>query len=381
MIDPQKLLRLCVKNDLNFFTGVPCSIFTDFLIHINDIRGKIQHVRATSEGEAVAIAAGYHLSTRKVPVVYMQNSGLGNAVNPLTSLMDEKVYGIPALLFITWRGEPGEPDEPQHIKMGSITLELLKTLGIFYEIADENPERLALQLLGLKKKTEASNRPVAMVFKKKVISKSIPSKTLKREALRMTREEAITALLKKAGSLPLIATTGKTSREVFEVRKKLGQPHESDFLTVGSMGCSSGIALGLSLNTESPVLILDGDGAILMKMGTLATIGKYAPTNLIHVIIDNNSYESTGSQPTVSDVLNWKELFSATGYKGSLLIKDLDDIEKINFNSITGPYAIIIKTISVSRIDLGRPSDLPSESKNNFMQFLNKLKHENRKYK
>lgn len=367
MLTGKELFDAVHESGLGFVTGVPCSVFKDFLIYLHEHGKTMRHVGATSEGEAIGIAAGYHVATGKVPLVYLQNSGLGNAVNPLTSLMDTEVYGIPALLFISWRGEPGVKDEPQHKKMGRVMVQLLDVLEIPHEIVGGDPAALALQISRLAKRAAIENRPVALIFQLPVMAKGAPELP---PSGALSREQALTILLEKIGSQPVIGTTGKTSREIFEIRTRLGQKHATDFLTVGSMGCSSAIALGAALSSTKNIFLIDGDGALLMKMGTLATIGVYQPKNLTHIVIDNGAYESTGSQPTSSTVLDWQTLFESVGYRDVDVVENREALEQLQFVPGAGPRAIVVKVATGSRSDLGRPTETPMESKNNFMRFV-----------
>lgn len=365
MINPNKLFSFLSKRGLNFYTGVPCSIFKDLIICLNQNR-KVQHVRATSEGEAVGLASGYFLATKNIPVIYMQNSGLGNAVNPLTSLADREVYSIPMLLFISWRGEPGFKDEPQHKKMGRIMLPLLDVLEIPYKIVD--PTRVGKQIDSLVKKAKSEERPVALIFKEGQIAKLEGGTSDKKGGF--TREEALSIMLSKIGKGVVVSTTGKTSREIFEIREIRHQSHEKDFLMVGSMGCALSAGLALKLNTRKKVYIIDGDGAVLMKMGTLATVGAYAPKGLIHILIDNGAYESTGAQCTSSPVINWKMLFQSAGYQSVVIVDSLPKLSRLKFSSLKTPSAVIVKVIPGSRKDLGRPTSTPAQNRNAFMAFL-----------
>lgn len=367
MLTDTELFNAVQGSGLEFVTGVPCSVFKDFLIYLNEHGEIMRHVGATSEGEAVGIAAGYHVATGKVPLIYLQNSGLGNAVNPLTSLMDTEVYGIPALLFVSWRGEPGVKDEPQHKKMGRVMRNLLEVLEIPHEIVGDDPTKLVAQISRLATRAAVENRPVALVFPLHVMAKGAPELP---PSGALSREQALTVLLGKIGSQPVIGTTGKTSREIFEIRTQLGQTHETDFLTVGSMGCSSAIALGAALSSTKNIFLMDGDGALLMKMGTLATIGFYQPKNLTHIVLDNGAYESTGSQPTSSTVLDWQKLFESVGYQDVRFIETREALLELECAAGAGPCAIVVKVATGSRSDLGRPTETPVESKNNFMRFV-----------
>jgi len=365
-----ELVSILKREHLDFITGVPCSYLGDLLSYLTINPNTLQHITATSEGEAVGIAAGYYLATKRIPVIYMQNSGLGNAINPLTSLMDREVYSIPSLLFISWRGEPGYKDEPQHIKMGKVMLKILDSLEIPYEFASEDAEVTASLIHKLKVLAKKNQKSVALILRSSTIKKVLPKVSDPLRLDFMLREEILRVLLQKVGNCPIITTTGKTSREVFEIRDQLNQSHKQDFLTVGSMGCASGIAFGISMQSKKMVYVIDGDGALLMKLGTTATIGFYQPNNYIHIIIDNGSYESTGAQPSVSSVLKWRSLFSGVGYKQIKIITSRSQLKDLSLSALKSPAAVIIYSRPGSRKDLGRPTTTPVENKLNFMNFL-----------
>ncbi|MDO8610141.1 MAG: phosphonopyruvate decarboxylase [bacterium] len=365
------IINILVKEKLLFLTGVSCSYLKHLLVYINSNSTPLQHIIATSEGEAVGISAGYYLATNKIPIIYLQNSGFGNTINPLTSLMDKEVYSIPAILFLTWRGEPGKKDEPQHKKMGRIMIDLLNNLEIPFEFASNNIKKTAILINKLKIKAEQDKKPVALIFRSNLIEEVKNNYKLSNvRSSFMTREEVLETLLPKIGKNLIVTTTGKTSRELFELREKLNQSHKTDFLTVGSMGCAPGIGLGIALQIKKKVFIIDGDGALLMKLGIIGTIGYYKPKKLIHIIIDNGAYESTGGQPTISNILNWKQLLKSTGYKNVLIVKSKKQLEKINFKKNNGPFAIVIFSKQGSRLNLGRPISNPIENKKIFMQFI-----------
>lgn len=365
------LMNMLVKQDLTFLTGVPCSYLKDFLACLNSPSSQFRHILASSEGEAVGIAAGYHLATNKVPIVYLQNSGLGNAVNPLTSLMDTEVYSIPCILFLSWRGEPGTVDEPQHKKMGHIMLDLLRDMGIPYEFADNDASVTAELVQKLKSVAVNEQKPVALIFRSNIFEKTKKVSSPSNVNL-MTREEILADLLLKIGKAPIISTTGKTSREIFELREQQNQAHPGDFMVVGSMGCAASIGLGVASQIDTPVFVIDGDGAVLMKMGTLATIGHYKPKNYIHILIDNGAYESTGGQPTVSATVNWKEIFKGVGYKEVLEVRSRDELESISFENTEGPCCVVIYSRIGSRDNLGRPHGTPAQNKRAFMSFVSR---------
>lgn len=369
---PGDIITVLVKEQLLFLTGVPCSYLNNFLTFISIQKNLLQHIIATSEGEAVGIAAGYHLATNKVPIIYLQNSGLGNAVDPLTSLIDKEVFSMPAILFLSWRGELDKKDEPQHKKMGRITLDLLQVLEIPYEFASSDIHKTSEVIKKLKAMAIQEQRPVALIFRSKLFEELDHNcKATILDSSFMTREQILEMLLPKIGKCPIITTTGKTSREVFELREKFHQSHKFDFLTVGSMGCASGIGCGIALQTKKQVFVIDGDGAVLMKMGTLGTIGYYKPS-LNHIIIDNGAYESTGGQPTTSITLNWKKLLKGLGYKNIAIIKTKRQLENLRFENKDRPFGIVIYSKPGARSELGRPSLAPIDNKKTFMKFLNK---------
>lgn len=367
-----KLINLLIKNDLTFVTGVPCSIFKDFLAYINDT-GRINHIPAASEGEACAIASGYYLSTKKIPIVYMQNSGLGNSVDPLTSLLSKTVYGIPALLLISWRGEPGKKDEPQHLKMGKITLKLLKLLDIPYTILSDSEIKAEKEIKGAKRYLKESNSSYAIIVKKGIIE-SYQSQKKEKDIYSLTREEAIKIIVDNLkGNEIIISTTGKTSRELFEYREIRKQGHQTDFYVIGSMGCSAGVALGIALQKPNrKIFVFDGDGSALMKMGTLATIGHFSPKNLFHIIFDNNAHDSTGGQKTVSDSVDFSKVALACGYKSAKTVSTQKElvgfVKAIELQKCPG--MLVVKLRRGARKNLGRPTLSPVELKKMFMSKL-----------
>jgi phosphonopyruvate decarboxylase len=373
MVECKQLFQIFKKNDLTFFTGVPDSTFKHWMTFLHDHHGKdLTNIIAANECEAVAIASGYHLATGKTAVAYMQNSGLGKTVNPLTSLCDAEVYGIGILLMIGWRGIPGTNDEPQHKKMGRITLSLLGALEIPYDELPEdeaNIERLISKAVSYVKKNSAS---YAIVIKQGII-RAPNSPKINTSEYALSREAAIAAILNNLdGSEAILSTTGKASRELFENRKKRSE-HPRDFYSVGSMGCVASIALGIaSQKPNRPVLIFDGDGSIIMQLGALATIGHYKPENLYHFIFDNGCYESTGGQPTVSNSVDFTKIALACGYTfAESVVSHSDLISAIrNLKGSKGPCLVDVKINTFSRKDLGRPTTSPIDNKKSFMQWM-----------
>ena len=303
-----------------FFAGVPDSQLKALCSFLMDRYGldPARHVIAANEGNAAALAAGYHLATGKVPVVYLQNSGLGNVVNPVASLLNEKVYAIPCLFIVGWRGEPGVHDEPQHLFQGEITLPLLDTLDIPYFVIGKDTTLEQVQAkLDEYRALFAQGKQAAFVVRKGALDYS--GKTVYHNANPMSREAAIGHILAASGNDLVVSTTGKASREVYELREVRGHGHGHDFLTVGSMGHSSSIALGIALQKpERRVWCLDGDGAAIMHLGALALIGANRPANLIHIVLNNEAHESVGGMPTVAGKLDLPGIAKACGYPCAL---------------------------------------------------------------
>lgn len=366
MVDTVAFYEYLVKNGLDFFTGVPDSLLKELCACIKDRSDSRHNIIAANEGNAVGLASGYHLSTGKLGVVYMQNSGEGNAVNPLLSLADPKVYSIPMLLIIGWRGEPGVHDEPQHVKQGEVTLKLLDAMDIEYRVLSDNFIEDLNYLVSLAKN---DNKPVALVIKKGTFSKYSPLSKEKVVMGELSREEALEVILDNIGDDPVVSTTGKESREIFELREKKHAGHGHDFLTVGSMGHTSSIALGVSLGTEKNVWCLDGDGSFIMHMGGLAVAGQSAGDNFKYIINNNAAHESVGGQPTVGDRIDIKSILIACGFVKTYEARTKEEIitavEKMKKD---GKSALILYTKQGSRDDLGRPTTTPIQNKNSYME-------------
>ncbi|WP_303296298.1 phosphonopyruvate decarboxylase [Pyramidobacter piscolens] len=334
------------------------------------------HIIAANEGNCTALAAGYYLATGKVPVVYMQNSGLGNVVNPVASLLNDKVYGIPCVFVIGWRGEPGLKDEPQHIFQGAVTLDLLKVMDIasFVVRKDTTEQELAAQMAEFQLLL-AAGKSVAFVIAKEALT--YDEKVSFKNDFTMTREEVIRHITAFSGEDPIVSTTGKASRELFEIRVRNGQPHKYDFLTVGSMGHSSSIALGIALSKpHTKIWCIDGDGAALMHMGALAVIGSQRPRNLVHIVINNGAHESVGGLPTAARSASLAKVAEACGYVNvktvgtfaelDAALKDARNADELTF--------IEAKTAIGARADLGRPTTSAMENRDGFMAYLKELR-------
>lgn len=375
MLVPSQFIELLREQGVNFFTGVPDSQLKEFcecLMNKVGICGN--HIIAPNEGNAVALAAGHYLSTGNIGLVYMQNSGLGNAVNPITSLIDPKVYAIPVVFLIGWRGMPGVHDEPQHIKQGEITLGLLDILGIDYmrigkastcaEVNKAFSEKFAAQL--------QQGKSVAIVVEKGGFQPEIEYRHKVEYSL--SRERAIEIILGRiATTAAVISTTGKISREVYEQRELHQSGHPNDFLTVGSMGHASMIALKIAENQpQRQIWCLDGDGAVLMHTGALALIGARKPANYYHVILNNLVHESVGGLPTVADSVDFPSMARACGYRAALTISDENNLlESLStISQQEGPILLEVAVSNGARNNLGRPHSSPIENKQAFMQFL-----------
>lgn len=373
MLSPQKMYHLFLQHRLDFFTGVPDSLLKDFCAYIADNSPANRNIITANEGNAIALAAGYHLATGKIGIVYMQNSGLGNSINPLTSLTDPEVYSIPLLLLIGWRAEPGVKDEPQHQKMGRIMPDLLQSIEIPHSILPSSMAEAEKSVEEAARYMNKNNAPYAIIVKANTFESYMLQKK-QQTYFPLNREQALRLIIPLLGEKDIVvSTTGKTSRELFELRKELRQGHDKDFLTVGSMGHASSIALGIALHKpDRTVYCLDGDGAMIMHMGALATIGKVQPANFKHIIINNFAHDSVGGQPTAADNINIPDIALANGYKIAISAHSeaevAEKMEIIKKNS--GPVLLEILCNKGARENLGRPIRTPIENKQDFMGFL-----------
>ena len=374
-IKPADFYKKLTSHGVEFFTGVPDSLLKEFCLCIDDSIVGDKHIIAANEGNAVALAAGYYLAQKSIPLVYMQNSGLGNAINPLLSLCDSDVYSIPLLVLVGWRGEPGVKDEPQHTKQGKIQLELLKALDIPYKIISQNNNQFAMQISNGVEIAKTENRPVVLLIKKGTFEK-YTTEIEKSPIQCMKREEALEIILRNLDDNAIVvSTTGKTSREIFEIREKNGQSHERDFLTVGSMGHCSSIALGIALaKPHRQVVCIDGDGAMLMHLGSLTSIATLKPKNFRHILMNNEVHESVGGQKTAAKELDMTAIVNSLGSSKIFSAETSADLELkfIDFISCPGPSFLEVKIRPGSRENLGRPTIKPVDNKENFMKFLEK---------
>ena len=375
MIDPNLFIEFLIKKEINFYSGIPDSLLKELCFCIDEKIVSENHKITANEGSAIALAAGYYLATGKTPLVYFQNSGLGNAINPLLSLCDPSVYKIPMIILIGWRGEPGVIDEPQHIKQGAIQEKLLNTLKIPYEIIDNELKNYTL-ISNLISKSKNEVRPVAILVKKNTFSKFKTKKVTCDTSKLMIREKVLAEILNSEIKNEIfITTTGKTSREFYELRKNNSEVVNKDFLTIGSMGHCSQIALGISLFNKNDVYCIDGDGSVIMHMGSLAINGTSNSKNFKHIILNNGSHESVGGQPTVGKKINFSKIAKNCGYKKVKKISNYTDLKSSIkwLNSNEGPLLLEILIKNGSRENLGRPRESPYENKLNFMK---KLKNE-----
>jgi phosphonopyruvate decarboxylase len=371
MIETKLFYDLLSEGGTDFFTGIPDSLLKSFCAYLTDHSDDAKHIIAVNEGAAVALASGYHLATGKIPLVYMQNSGIGNAINPLLSLTDADVYGIPMVLVIGWRGEPGIKDEPQHLKQGKVTLTLLETMGIPYFVLSENEGVFRSQVSECFSSIKEKNIPHALVIRKDTFA---PYTLQKREPDigTLSREDAIETVIRSSNPEEIyFSTTGMASRELYEIRKRLGQGHEKDFLTLGSMGHASQIALSAALQKpELSVTVLDGDGALLMHMGALAAIGNRRPLNFRHIILTNGAHDSVGGQPTLGLKIDIPGIAKACGYREAQRVTSREELRSVLKEKKQGPVLIEIPVRKGWRKDLGRPKTSPVENKQALMKSL-----------
>lgn len=371
-----KFFHDCVaRHGVDFFTGVPDSLLKDFCAYLADHTSSENHITAANEGGAVALACGHYLATSNPSLVYMQNSGQGNAVNPLVSLADQEVYSIPMLLVIGWRGEPGKKDEPQHIKQGKITLSLLDTLGVPFRILPDTNDKVQQCFEDIFDTMQKTAAPVALVVQKGTFE-PYQSQHNEDRLFEVSREDAVKLVIDNIHSSDIIiSTTGKMSREIYEYRDQMGADHNKDFLSIGSMGHASQIALGVSLaKSQKQVFCMDGDGAAIMHMGGLAIIGSQKAKNFKHIIFNNGAHDSVGGQPTAGTTVSFPDIAQGCGYKLTLQAKNHDEIvEKIvQLRLAQGPALLEIKIKKGARSDLGRPKTSPKQNRDDFMEFLSK---------
>ncbi len=363
---------------IDFYAGVPDSLLKALCAYLSDNCDASHNIIAANEGGAMGLATGHYLATGRIPVVYMQNSGEGNIINPLASLTDKEVYNIPVLLVIGWRGKPGVHDEPQHVKQGKVTTDLLNVMGIDYTVLSKDEDKAAVQIQKAVDYMQRTKECYALVIEKDTFD-AYTRQNVEKNVLTLSREEAIQTV---AAALEekdvIVSTTGMISRELFEYRTAMSQSHERDFLTVGSMGHASQIALGIALEkTERRVWCFDGDGASIMHMGNMAIVASKGPKNYIHVVFNNGAHDSVGGQPTVGLAIDLPAVAKAVGYKTAISVDNKDALEKAlasitnNLSPITqSPILLEVRVKKGNRKDLGRPTTTPIQNKEALMRFL-----------
>lgn len=373
MVRPEFFVNTLKNNGIDFYAGVPDSLLKNICAYITDNLPAENNIIAANEGGAMGIAAGYHLATGRVPVVYMQNSGEGNIINPLASLTDKEVYNIPILLVIGWRGCPGVKDEPQHVKQGKVTTGLLNVMGINYAILPKDEAEAAKQIKIAVDYMKATNECYALVIEKDTFD-SYKLQNVEVNDFTITREEAIQKVAANIEETAcIVSTTGMISRELFEARTAWNQGHERDFLTVGSMGHASQIALGIALQKpERKVYCFDGDGASLMHMGNMAITASINCKNYVHVVLNNGAHDSVGGQPTVGLKIDLCGVAKAVGYKATYSVDTMEQLETIlpEVKNAEGPVLLQVCVKKGNRKDLGRPTTTPIQNKEVFMEFL-----------
>lgn len=359
----------------DFYTGVPDSqlkALCNYLMNTYGIDEK-HHIIAANEGNCTALAAGYHLATGKIPVVYMQNSGEGNIINPVASLLNDEVYAIPCIFVIGWRGQPGVHDEPQHIYQGKITCDLLDLMDIEnFVIGEDTTVEELNTVMDAYNNLLSSGKSVAFVVRKNALT--YDEKVEYANDNVMVREEIIEHIVNVTDEDPIVSTTGKASRELFEIRESKNQSHKYDFLTVGSMGHTSSIALGVAVNKpDEKVWCIDGDGSALMHMGAMAVAGNVKPKNLVHIVINNNAHETVGGMPTVASTMNLVNIAKSCGYSYAVSVDNFDDLDNELKSAKSRDELCFIEVMCSigARDDLGRPTTTAIENKENFMKFIN----------
>ena len=374
MIRPEFFIEALREKGIDCFAGVPDSLLKNICAYITDHFDSAHNIIAANEGAAVGLAAGHYLATGQPACVYMQNSGEGNIINPLASLTDQEVYNIPVLLLIGWRGRPGVHDEPQHVKQGKVTTGLLNVMGVNYEVLSKEEDKAAKQI-DKAAKALANKEVFALVIEKDTFE-DYKLQNVDVNDLTMSREEAIQTVAAALGEKDcIVSTTGMISRELFEYRTAMNEGHERDFLTVGSMGHASQIALGIALaKQDRKVWCFDGDGAAIMHMGSMAIVANKAPENYVHVVFNNGAHDSVGGQPTVGLKIDLPAVAKAVGYKVIYSVETKEYLKELldKLKNQNGPIFLEVKVKKGNRKDLGRPTTTPIQNKEALMTFLKK---------
>ena len=371
MIEVNRFFDSLQAEGVRRYCGVPDSLLKSICAYISDNTFPNEHLITANEGSAVALAVGQYIATGKPSLVYMQNSGFGNAINPLLSLADPKVYGIPMLVMVGWRGQPGVQDEPQHTKQGEVMEGLLEVSGIPTIILDAETKDIEGILKSAVRLTIAKSQPVVLLVKKGTFG-SYELKSSTADIAESSREDAIETIDASEADDVFVSTTGMPSRELFEIRVKNHQTHKMDFLTVGSMGHANMIALGVAQNTDRHVFCIDGDGASIMHLGNLTSTGQSGAKNLIHIVLNNAAHDSVGGQPTCADRIDLPAIAKACGYASVESMSNLSGTQNYieNIKKHAGPHFLEIKIKKGARTDLGRPTSSPMQNKKALMNSL-----------
>lgn len=374
MIEPGRFIDQLTGLGVEFYTGVPDSLLKQLGSHIMATLPRERHVIAANEGAAVGLAIGHYMRTAKPAVVYLQNSGFGNLVNPVLSLADPDVYGIPMLVVVGWRGQPGVKDEPQHVKQGRVQEALLDASGLPWAVLPKDPDAAEKTVAEALATATERSAPFFLLVEKGTFADgekvTAPTPEL------ASREEALIAAAEAVGGdAAIVSTTGMLSRELFEYRQRTGGDGDRDFLTVGGMGHASSIALGVAMaEPEREVWCFDGDGALLMHLGSLAVIADHAPATYFHIVFNNGVHDSVGGQPTSVGVVDVAAAAKALGYRYAASTGDLSTLpEQIAaLRAAGGPALLELKVKPGNRKDIGRPTRTPGEAKAAFMGALAK---------
>jgi phosphonopyruvate decarboxylase len=373
MITPERFVENCAEHGVTFYTGVPDSLLKQLNAHILHALPREQHVIAANEGAAVGIAIGHYLRTGRPAAVYLQNSGFGNMVNPLLSLADPEVYGVPMLVIIGWRGQTGVKDEPQHVKQGRVMAPLLDAAELPWAVLPKDPAEAEQCVKDAVATAMERGTPYVLMVEKDTFAEPA-AKPAKVASDLPSREEALTALVEAVGdNTVIVSTTGMLSRELFEYRVRTGTDGGRDFLTVGGMGHASSIALGVAMaETDREVWCFDGDGALLMHMGSAAVIADHAPAHYFHVVFNNGVHDSVGGQPTSIDKVDVAAAARAMGYRHAASTSDLSTLpaQVAALREHGGPSLLELRVRPGNRADIGRPTRTPQESKQAFMDAL-----------
>lgn len=373
MIKPDFFFNLLTESEIDFFAGVPDSLLADICAFITDNVAPNKHIIAANEGTAIANAVGYHLASGKMPLIYLQNSGFGNIINPVLSIADDKVYGVPMLILMGWRGEPGVKDEPQHIRQGEVNESLLKAMKLPYVVIDGTSESESIIKKAIQSAKEDS-KPYVILVRKNTFEK-YKLKEDKSSNFALIREDVVKLIVDSLKEDDIVvSTTGKTSRELFEYRDQLGQKHDKDFLTVGGMGHTSSIAFGIALEkSDRNVYCIDGDGSLIMHMGSLAINGASIDLkNFKHIVINNGAHDSVGGQPTVAFDIDLSAIAKACQYTFTAQASSEQEITEqlTKLAAHKGRAFLEIRVNKGARLDLGRPTTTPVQNKLEFQQFL-----------